>query len=150
MSHAYRSPVIISIICDLFFTGKMPFVLWHQDLLPSHEGLDGNITYEVPMSMVALVATVVCFFLLIVLIFSNLVRTPFSIMQLWESGSQATTSQVISQQIQIWIPTTHTLVLSTRWRTRAQASITERWRRYIVLHRTFRLLYLPTHVADWC
>ncbi|KAI9453765.1 hypothetical protein BJY52DRAFT_1189338 [Lactarius psammicola] len=53
----YRSTIITSVIRDLFFTGPVPFVIQHQDLLPSYQGADGTVTYEVPKAMVALVST---------------------------------------------------------------------------------------------
>jgi len=39
--------------------GPAPFASRNQDLFPSHEGLDGNITREVPKAMVALIAMAV-------------------------------------------------------------------------------------------
>ncbi|KAN0134252.1 hypothetical protein V8E53_008024 [Lactarius tabidus] len=56
-SHPYRSPIIISIIRDLFFTGRVSFVTRNQSLFPSHQASDGAVNWEVSKLMVALVAT---------------------------------------------------------------------------------------------
>ena len=63
-SQPYRSTVIISVICDLFFTGPVPFAIRHQDLFPPSCGADGAANREVPKVMVALVSTVVHFSIL--------------------------------------------------------------------------------------
>ena len=60
-SHPYRSPIIISVICDLYFTGHASFVTRHQSLFPSHRASDRAVSWEVPKSMVALVSTAVGF-----------------------------------------------------------------------------------------
>ncbi|KAI9449041.1 hypothetical protein BJY52DRAFT_1192929 [Lactarius psammicola] len=56
LSHPYRSTIITSVIRDLFFTEPVPFVTHHQDLFQSHQGANGNVSYEVPKAMVALVS----------------------------------------------------------------------------------------------
>ncbi|KAN0137667.1 hypothetical protein V8E53_004492 [Lactarius tabidus] len=56
-SHPYCSTIIISVIRDLFFSGCVSFVARHQSLFPSHRGPDGVVSWEVPKTMVALVAT---------------------------------------------------------------------------------------------
>ncbi|KAN0130461.1 hypothetical protein V8E53_011724, partial [Lactarius tabidus] len=53
----YCSTVIISVLCDLFFTGPVPFVTQHQDLFPLSCGTKGATYREVPKPMVALIAT---------------------------------------------------------------------------------------------
>jgi hypothetical protein len=65
-SHPYRSTIIISVICDLFFSGRVLFVARHQSLFPSHRGPDGVVSWEVLKTMVALVATGVSIPILIV------------------------------------------------------------------------------------
>ena len=60
-SHPYHSPIIISVIRDLYFTGCASFVTRHQSLFPSHWASDGTVSWEVPKSMVALVSTAVGF-----------------------------------------------------------------------------------------
>ncbi|KAH9041566.1 hypothetical protein EDB85DRAFT_2139668 [Lactarius pseudohatsudake] len=54
----YRNPRIITVIRDLYFTGgSTSFVSRFHHLFVSHRGEDGVERREVPMSMVALVAT---------------------------------------------------------------------------------------------
>ncbi|KAN0138827.1 hypothetical protein V8E53_003215 [Lactarius tabidus] len=55
-SQPYRSPIIISVIWDLFFSGNPSFVTKHQDQFPSRTGTNGDIIWEVPKAMVALVS----------------------------------------------------------------------------------------------
>ncbi|KAN0141621.1 hypothetical protein V8E53_000083 [Lactarius tabidus] len=57
ISRPYHSSIIISVIRDLFFSGNTPFVVQHQALFPSHEGTSGDVIWEVPKAMVALVST---------------------------------------------------------------------------------------------
>ncbi|KAH9069504.1 hypothetical protein EDB83DRAFT_2518271 [Lactarius deliciosus] len=57
LSRPYRSPIIISVIRDLYFSGNMPFVTRHQDQFPSRQGTEGDVVWEVPKAMVRLVAT---------------------------------------------------------------------------------------------
>ncbi|KAN0141764.1 hypothetical protein V8E53_000226 [Lactarius tabidus] len=56
-SHPYHSPIIISVIRDLFFTRRVSFVTQNQSLFPSHQASDGAVNWEVSKSMVALVVT---------------------------------------------------------------------------------------------
>ncbi|KAN0140700.1 hypothetical protein V8E53_001527 [Lactarius tabidus] len=56
-SRPYRSPIVISVIQDLFFSGNPSFVTKHQDQFPSRTGTNGDIIWEVPKAMVALVST---------------------------------------------------------------------------------------------
>ena len=63
-SQPYRSTVIILVIRDLFFTGPVPFAIWHQDLFPPSCGANGAANQEVSKVMVALVSTVVRFSIL--------------------------------------------------------------------------------------
>jgi hypothetical protein len=63
-SRPYRNNRIISVIRDLFFAGgSMSFASQFSDRFPVHQGLDGLVRREVPVSMVALVATAVRFLL---------------------------------------------------------------------------------------
>ncbi|KAH9010201.1 hypothetical protein EDB83DRAFT_2322513 [Lactarius deliciosus] len=55
----FRSSVIISVARDLYFSGNTPFVTVHQDQFPCHHGPNGDIIWEVPKAMVALVSTAV-------------------------------------------------------------------------------------------
>ncbi|KAH9173191.1 hypothetical protein EDB89DRAFT_2068943 [Lactarius sanguifluus] len=57
-SHPYRNPRIITVIRDLYFTGgSTSFLARFHHLFPTYQGDDGVVSREVPMSMVALVAT---------------------------------------------------------------------------------------------
>ncbi|KAH9005589.1 hypothetical protein EDB86DRAFT_2825210 [Lactarius hatsudake] len=54
----YRNDHIISVIRDLYFTGGSSSLATHfEDQFPTHQGPDGDFHQEVPISMVALVAT---------------------------------------------------------------------------------------------
>ncbi|KAH9060276.1 hypothetical protein EDB87DRAFT_1728537 [Lactarius vividus] len=53
----FRSSVIISVARDLYFSGNTPFFTLHQDQFPCHHGPNGDIIWEVPKAMVALVST---------------------------------------------------------------------------------------------
>ncbi|KAH9024453.1 hypothetical protein EDB83DRAFT_2527161 [Lactarius deliciosus] len=53
----FRSSVIISVARDLYFSGNTPFVTVHQDQFPCRHGPNGDIIWEVPKAMVALVST---------------------------------------------------------------------------------------------
>ena len=60
-SRPYRNPWIITAIRNLYFTGgHMSFAHRFRHLFPKEE-LNKVVKYEVPMPMVALVATAVCF-----------------------------------------------------------------------------------------
>ncbi|KAF8262615.1 hypothetical protein EI94DRAFT_1704624 [Lactarius quietus] len=56
-SQPYRSTVIISVLCALFFTGAVPFVQRHAKHFPSYQAAEGTANREVPKAMVAIVAT---------------------------------------------------------------------------------------------
>ncbi|KAH9019344.1 hypothetical protein EDB83DRAFT_2320776 [Lactarius deliciosus] len=57
-SQPYRNPRIIAVIRDLYFMGgSTSFLARFHHLFPSYRGEDGVISREVPMPMVALVAT---------------------------------------------------------------------------------------------
>jgi hypothetical protein len=63
----YRNDRIFEVIYDLYFTGgivSMPFSRRFQGWFPVHEGNDGVVRREVPIPMLALVATAVrtCFY----------------------------------------------------------------------------------------
>ncbi|KAH9012014.1 hypothetical protein EDB84DRAFT_1569409 [Lactarius hengduanensis] len=54
----YWNDQIISTIQDLYFTGGSSSLATHfEDQFPTHQGTNGKISQEVPISMVALVAT---------------------------------------------------------------------------------------------
>ncbi|KAH8988113.1 hypothetical protein EDB92DRAFT_1948290 [Lactarius akahatsu] len=57
LRHPFRSSVIISVARDLYFSGNTPFVTVHQDQFPCRHGPNGDIIWEVPKAMVALVST---------------------------------------------------------------------------------------------
>jgi len=64
-SRPYRNPRIIAVIRDLYFTGgHMSFAHRFRHLFPKME-LDKLVKYEVPIPMVALVATAVSFLLIL-------------------------------------------------------------------------------------
>lgn len=57
-SRPYRNDRIIAIIRDMYFSGgAMSFARKFQYLFPTYETREGNISYKVPLPMVALVAT---------------------------------------------------------------------------------------------
>ena len=59
----YRNDQIFSVIYNLYFTGwnvSGPFSRHFQGWFPVHEGIDGVVRREVPIPMLALVATAVC------------------------------------------------------------------------------------------
>jgi hypothetical protein len=59
-SQPYRNERIITVIRDLYFTGyPMSFAVKYEDRFPLHRGDDGTASREVPIPMVALVATAV-------------------------------------------------------------------------------------------
>jgi hypothetical protein len=56
----YRNPRIISVIRDLYFLGGVgSFAGQFRDRFATYQGVDGVLIREVPVSMVALVATAV-------------------------------------------------------------------------------------------
>jgi hypothetical protein len=56
----YQNDWIIRIIRDLYFTGgTTSFANQFRDLFPIHRGDNGQVSCEVPIPMVALVATAV-------------------------------------------------------------------------------------------
>lgn len=61
-SRPYRNPRIATLISDLYFTGgRVSFAEQFLAQFPTHDGPNGEITREVPIPMVALVATGVRF-----------------------------------------------------------------------------------------
>src|ERR1700761_2134398 len=62
-SKPYRNDRIISVIQELYFTdgpgGTASFATRFKHLFPTYQGPDGMVSYEVPVPMVALVATAV-------------------------------------------------------------------------------------------
>ena len=58
----YRNPQIVVAIHSLFFRGVNSFANCFRDIFPLNTGPDGVMACEVPIPMVALVATVVSLF----------------------------------------------------------------------------------------
>ena len=59
----YRNQRIINVIQDLYFSGgHMSFAARFGTIFPSCEHCDNQTRYEVPIPMVALVSTAVCFY----------------------------------------------------------------------------------------
>ena len=59
-SQPYRNARIVTIIRDLYFLGGTnTFANQFKDLFPMHRGIGGELRREVPIPMVALVATAV-------------------------------------------------------------------------------------------
>jgi hypothetical protein len=59
-SRPYRNDRIITVIRSMYFGGgALSFARRFRYLFPTHEGRDGDINFEVPVPMVALVATAV-------------------------------------------------------------------------------------------
>ena len=62
----YQNPRLATLISNLYFTGGHDsFAERYLAQFPTHEALNGVITREVPIPMVALVATGVCFSLVL-------------------------------------------------------------------------------------
>ena len=120
-SQPYRSTIIISVICDVFFLGPFPFVTRHKELFPTYI-TTGDVIQEVPRAMVALVSTAVCFSVTIVDLLADQCWTSF--MQLSRSGPAANINTRTFQQIQIWMPTGDISTLLTRSRPRTKEPIT--------------------------
>ncbi|KAH8979375.1 hypothetical protein EDB92DRAFT_1821052 [Lactarius akahatsu] len=57
LRHPFHSSVIISVLCDLYFSGNTPFVTLHQDQFPCCHGPNEDIIWEVLKAMLALVST---------------------------------------------------------------------------------------------
>ena len=56
----YRNRCIISIMHDLYFIGGVhSFAHRYRECIATREGDDGEVVYEAPVAMVALVATAV-------------------------------------------------------------------------------------------
>ena len=56
----YRNDHIITVIRDLYFSGGTnTFASQFKDLFPIHRGINAELWHEVPIPMVALVATAV-------------------------------------------------------------------------------------------
>ncbi|KAH9016037.1 hypothetical protein EDB85DRAFT_2023050 [Lactarius pseudohatsudake] len=59
-SQPYRNDRIIAVVRDVYFTGGgTSFGAQFKHLFPTYQGADGKVNREVPISMVALVATAV-------------------------------------------------------------------------------------------
>jgi hypothetical protein len=59
----YQNPRIIHVIQDLYFSGGLySFAHQHRAHFPMSENAQGVMTHEIPVAMVALVATVVSVF----------------------------------------------------------------------------------------
>jgi hypothetical protein len=97
-SRPYRNDRIIAIIRDMYFSGgAMSFARKFQYLFPTYETREGNISYKVPLPMVALVATAVSQLILWLLLFS--LHT--SSMRQSTSGALASSRLRSSQQTHI-------------------------------------------------
>jgi hypothetical protein len=73
-SQPYRNNRIITVIRDLYFTGGASSLATKYDhLFPIHEGDDGRASQEVPIPMVALVATAVSPVLLLFCVLTNFI-----------------------------------------------------------------------------
>lgn len=55
----YRNERIITVIRDLYFTGSTSYATKFGHLFPTYQGDDGEVSREVPIPMVSLVATAV-------------------------------------------------------------------------------------------
>jgi hypothetical protein len=59
-SRPYRNDRLIAVIRDMYFSGgAMSFARKFRYLFPTYENREGQVSYEVPIPMVALVATAV-------------------------------------------------------------------------------------------
>jgi len=90
-SYPYRNDRIITVIRSLYFDGDRSFVEHFRERLPLSHNNNGSMSYEVPMPMVALVATAVSH------VFVSLHKQCTNSIQLyaalfeWRSGSQQVT-----------------------------------------------------------
>ena len=67
-SQPYRNDRIIAVIRDLYFSGgSTSFAARFEHLFPTYQGANGVVNREVPIPMVALVATAVSHILLLLL-----------------------------------------------------------------------------------
>jgi hypothetical protein len=101
----YRNERIITVLRDLVFTGGiLSFATRHKSCFPRQD--DGpSTTFEVPIAMVALVATGVCWNQPC---FLNLMLTLFSFMLRFMSGEQANASPSTLLRTRSWTYTRDT------------------------------------------
>lgn len=73
-SQPYRNDRIITVIRDLYFAGgASSLAAKYAHLFPFYEGDDGRSSWEVPVPMVALVATAVSLVLLLFCVLTNFI-----------------------------------------------------------------------------
>jgi hypothetical protein len=97
-SRPYRNPRIIAVIRDLYFTGgHTSFACRFRYLFPQME-LDNVVKYEVPVPMVALVATAVSYHL----VCTQYANWTFSSTLLSMSGARESSKLLISLPIRTW------------------------------------------------
>jgi len=103
-SQPYRNDRIITVIRDLYFTGyPTSFAAKYEDHFPLHRGDDGRPCREVPIPMVALVATAVS---LILLLFGCTELTQsISCMPLSVSGRRANSRHLSFLPMPTWMCT---------------------------------------------
>jgi len=83
----YRNDRIITVIWDLYFTGGSSSLAAKYDhLFPIHEGDDGRPSREVPIPMVALVATAVSLVLSLFCILTNFIYEMYAALYEWRTG----------------------------------------------------------------
>jgi hypothetical protein len=100
----YRNERIITVLRDLIFSGgASSFATRHEAHFP-RQYAGSSIIFEVPIAMVALFATGVCWNHM----FLNSILTCFSFMPRFTSGEQANASLSTSLQIRSWMYTRDT------------------------------------------
>ncbi|KAH9018580.1 hypothetical protein EDB84DRAFT_1566350 [Lactarius hengduanensis] len=101
-SHPYRNPRIVTVIRDLYFTGgSTSFLARFHHLFPSYQGEDGVVRREVPMPMVALVATAL-----------------YATLHEWRTGEQQTAEFSANAYMDVYLANMNTLkhILNNRER----------------------------------
>jgi hypothetical protein len=95
----YRNDQIITVIRDMFFVGgATSFARRFRYLFPTYEISHGQEVYEVPIAMVALVATAVGLFFGLYIVLTH--HTSCTLRS--TSGATAITKSGSSQQMRIW------------------------------------------------
>jgi hypothetical protein len=83
----YRNPRIIAVLRDLYFTGDtVSFAQRHDNLFPTYHHSDGVIRREIPVPMVALVATAVSNFYWRLKSGTNLICKLYASLHEWRTG----------------------------------------------------------------
>jgi hypothetical protein len=84
----YRNDRIIRVIRDLYFMGGLTsFAKRFEPLFPTHLGLNGVVTCEVPIPMVALVATAVRSSSMIQICDTNSDKQLYAALYEWRTGA---------------------------------------------------------------